>query len=101
MAPFTVGLANLKVGDAATDAACRRIYDGLTKAGVEVLYDDTEDRPGGKFARLDLIGLPYQVVVGPKSLADGNAEVKTRRTGDRETLSVDAVLARFARPQAG
>ncbi len=101
VAPFTVGLANLKVGDAATDAACRRIYDGLTKAGVEVLYDDTEDRPGGKFARLDLIGLPYQVVVGPKSLADGNAEVKTRRTGDRETLSVDAVLARFARPQAG
>ena len=66
-----------------------------------MLYDDTEDRPGGKFARLDLIGLPYQVVVGPKSLADGNAEVKTRRTGDRETLSVDAVLARFARPQAG
>ncbi len=101
VAPFTVGLANLKVGDAATDAACRRIYDGLTKAGVEVLYDDTEDRPGGKFARLDLIGLPYQVVVGPKSLADGNAEVKTRRTGDRETLSVDAVVARFARPQAG
>ena len=101
VAPFTVGLANLKVGEAATDAACRRIYDGLTKAGVEVLYDDTEDRPGGKFARLDLIGLPYQVVVGPKSLADGNAEVKTRRTGDRETLSVDAVLARFARPQAG
>ncbi len=96
VAPFAVGLANLKVGDAATDAACATIYDALTKAGVEVLYDDTDDRPGGKFARLDLIGLPHQVIVGPKSLADGKVEVKTRRTGERETLPLDAAIALFA-----
>ncbi len=96
VAPFAVGLANLKVGDAATDAACLKIYDALTRAGVEVLYDDTDDRPGGKFARLDLIGLPHQVIVGPKSLADGKVEVKTRRTGGRETLPLDAVIALFA-----
>ena len=101
VAPFTVGLANLKVGDAATDAACLTIYDALTKAGVEVLYDDTEDRPGGKFAKLDLIGLPHQVIVGPKSLADGNVEVKTRRTGERETLPIGAALARFVPSPAG
>ena len=96
VAPFAVGLANLKVGDAATDAACLKIYDALTRAGVEVLYDDTDDRPGGKFARLDLIGLPHQVIVGPKSLADGKVEVKTRRTGGRETLPLDAAIALFA-----
>ena len=96
VAPFAVGLANLKVGDAATDAACAKIYGALTKAGVDVLYDDTDSRPGEKFARFDLIGLPHQVIVGPKSLVEGNVEVKTRRTGARETLPLAAALARFA-----
>ena len=100
VAPFAVGLANLKVGDAATDAACQTIYDALTKRGVEVLYDDTDERPGGKFARLDLIGLPHQVIVGPKSLADGKVEVKTRRTGERETLPLEAAIARFSKALA-
>ncbi len=95
VAPYLVGIANLKVGDAATDAACERIYDELTKANVDVLYDDTDERAGGKFARLDLIGLPYQVIVGPKGIADGMVEVKTRRTGARETLPVSEVIARF------
>ena len=95
VAPFAVGLANLKVGDAATDAACKTIYDALTKAGVEVLYDDTDDRPGGKFARLDLIGLPHQLIVGPKSLAEGKVELKSRRTGSRDTLPLAAAIARF------
>ena len=96
VAPFGVGLANLKVGDAATDAACAEIYGALGKAGVDVLYDDTEDRPGGKFAKLDLIGLPAQIIVGPKSVADGNVEVKTRRTGARETMPLAAAVARFS-----
>jgi prolyl-tRNA synthetase len=96
VAPFTVGLANLKVGDAATDAACKEIYDALEKAGIDVLYDDTDERPGAKFATLDLIGLPYQVVVGPKGLAGGNVEVKTRATGVRETLPVGNVVARLS-----
>lgn len=95
VAPFAVGLANLKVGDPATDAACGRIYEALTQAGVDVLYDDTAERPGGKFARLDLIGLPYQLIVGPKGLAEGSIEVKTRRTGTRETMPLDAAVARF------
>jgi len=95
VAPFKVGLANLKVGDGPTDAACEEIYKALEKAGIDVLYDDTDDRPGGKFAKLDLIGLPYQVIVGPKGLADGVVELKTRATGARETLPVGDLIARF------
>ena len=95
VAPFKVALANLKVGDAATDAACERIYGELTKAKVDVLYDDTDERAGGKFARLDLIGLPYQIIVGPKNLADDMVEVKTRKTGEREMLPIGEVIARF------
>jgi prolyl-tRNA synthetase len=96
VAPFRVGIANLKVGDAATDAASLKIYDALQKAGIDVLYDDTDERPGGKFARLDLIGLPYQIIIGPKGLAEGQVEVKTRSTGARENLSLEAVVSRFA-----
>ncbi len=101
VAPFHVGLANLKVGDAATDVACAKIHGALIEAGVDVLYDDTEGRPGEKFAKLDLIGLPTQVIVGPKGLADGNVEVKTRRTGARETLPLDAAIARLAQSSPG
>jgi prolyl-tRNA synthetase len=96
VAPFHVGLANLKVGDAATDAACADLYAKLTKAGVEVLYDDRDERPGAKFATLDLIGLPTQVIVGPKGLAEGKIEMKDRRTGARETLSPDEVFNKLA-----
>ena len=92
VAPFQVGLANLKVGDAATDAACLDLYARLEKAGVDVLYDDRDDRPGAKFATLDLIGLPHQVIVGPKGLADGLVEIKDRRTGEREMLTPDAAI---------
>ena len=89
VAPFHVGLANLKVGDAAVDAACLDLYRKLEAAGVATLYDDRDDRPGAKFATLDLIGLPMQVIVGPKSLAEGRVEMKDRRSGARETLSPD------------
>ena len=95
VAPFHIGLANLKVGDAATDAACADLYAKLEKAGIDVLYDDRDDRPGAKFATLDLIGLPHQVIVGPKGLADGKIEVKNRRTGAKESLSLDEVINRF------
>ena len=96
VAPFDVGLANLKAGDPATNAACARIYDALTAAGIDVLHDDTDARPGEKFARLDLIGLPNQIIVGPKGIAGGTVEVKSRRSGARDTLPLDAVLERFA-----
>jgi prolyl-tRNA synthetase len=95
VAPFKVGIANLKVGDGPTDAACEEIYAAFEKAGVDVLYDDTDERPGGKFAKMDLIGLPYQVIVGPKGLAEGKIELKLRATGARENLSVTDVIARL------
>ncbi|MEJ0094479.1 MAG: proline--tRNA ligase [Methylocella sp.] len=95
VAPFKVGLANLKVGDAATDAACAKIYAELEKAGVDVLYDDTDERPGAKFAKLDLIGLPYQIIVGPKGVAEGKIELKTRATGARESLDPAEAVKRM------
>ena len=96
VAPFDVALLNLKVGDPDTDAACFKIEHQLTAAGVEVLYDDSDGRPGEKFARADLIGLPTQIIVGPKGLASGTVEGKDRRTGARETVSVDSAIGRFA-----
>ena len=94
VAPFQVGLINLKVGDAATDAASNDLYAKLEKAGIDVLYDDTDERAGGKFATMDLIGLPFQVVVGPKGLKDGVVEVKTRAGGAKETMTAEAALAK-------
>ena len=82
----------LCVGDAAVDAACLDLYAKLGKAGVDVLYDDRDDRPGAKFATMDLIGLPYQAIVGPKGLAEGKIEIKDRRTGARELMTPEAAL---------
>ena len=92
VAPFNAGIANLKVGDKAVDAACEDLYARLQKAGVDTLYDDRDDRPGAKFATMDLIGLPQQIIVGPKGLAEGKIELKNRRTGARENLSPDEVF---------
>ena len=96
IAPFRVGLANLKVGDAATDAACAKIYKALEAKGVDVLYDDRDERPGAKFATMDLIGLPHQIIVGPKGLAEGKVEMKNRKTGARDMVSIEEAIARFA-----
>ena len=96
VAPFAVGLINLKVGDAATDAACGDLYEKLGRAGRDVLYDDRDERPGGKFATMDLIGLPNQIIVGPKSLGEGKVEMKDRRTGQRELLTVEAAINKLA-----
>ncbi|MDE1939305.1 MAG: proline--tRNA ligase, partial [Alphaproteobacteria bacterium] len=92
VAPFGVGLVNLKAGDAKTDAACDDLYARLTAAGKDVLYDDTAERPGAKFASMDLIGLPWQVVVGPRGLEKGLIEIKNRKTGAKEEMSVDAAV---------
>ncbi|MGA7674380.1 MAG: proline--tRNA ligase [Rhizomicrobium sp.] len=100
VAPFDIGLVNLKSGDAKTDAACEELYAKLTAVGQDVLYDDTAERPGAKFAGMDLIGLPWQVVVGPRGLEKGLVEVKNRKTGVKEELSADAVVARLARDKA-
>ena len=95
VAPFKVGLINLKSGDAACDAACDDLYAKLQKAGVEVLYDDREERPGSKFADMDLIGVPWHLVVGPRGLKDGRVELKRRATGEKTELSIDAALAQL------
>jgi prolyl-tRNA synthetase len=95
VAPFDVGLINLKVGDADTDAACENFYGQLKAAGLDILYDDRDDRAGAKFAAMDLIGLPWQIIVGPKSLKAGEVELKERATGDRHSLTFDAALNRL------
>jgi prolyl-tRNA synthetase len=95
VAPFMVGLINLKVGDAAVDAAADGLYDRLTQAGVPVLHDDLDQRAGAKFATMDLIGLPWQLIVGPKGLERGEVEIKRRATGERQTLGLDAALNRL------
>lgn len=95
VAPFKVGLVNLKSGDPATDSLCESLYGSLDRAGVEVLYDDRDERAGAKFATMDLLGLPWQLVVGPRGLKDGTVEIKSRATGARETLSPEAALNRL------
>ncbi|MBT8471001.1 MAG: proline--tRNA ligase [Marinicaulis sp.] len=97
VAPFHVGLINLKVGDAEVDAACEKLYQSLSDAGVDVLYDNTPARGGEKFARMDLIGLPYQIVIGPRGLKDGKAEVKRRSDGEREEIALDQVSDHVAK----
>jgi prolyl-tRNA synthetase len=87
VAPFHVGIADLKAGDPATGKLCAELEQQFENAGLDVLLDDRDERPGAKFATLDLIGLPWQVVVGPKGLAEGKVEVKQRRGGAREQLS--------------
>ena len=95
VAPFKVIVLNLKQGDAATGEVCEQLYGTLTDQGVEVLYHDLDERPGAKFATADLIGIPYQVLVGPKGLADGKVEIKRRADGSRELLSPDEAITRL------
>ena len=96
VAPFHVGLINLRAGEAACDAACDDIYARLGAAGIEALYDDRDERAGVKFADMDLIGLPWQLVVGPRGVKSGTVELKRRAGGEKAELSVEAALARLA-----
>jgi prolyl-tRNA synthetase len=95
VAPFKAVILNLKQGAHDTDAASEKLYRELTAKGVEVLYDDTDQRPGAKFATADLIGIPWQIMIGPKGLAEGKIELKRRADGSRENLAPADVLARF------
>jgi len=95
VAPFHVGLINLKASDAACAKVCDDLYGKLRAAGVEVLYDDRDERPGTKFADMDLIGLPWQLVVGPRGIDKGVVELKRRRSGAREEISADAAMAQL------
>ncbi|WP_448202940.1 proline--tRNA ligase [Azospirillum sp. sgz302134] len=95
VAPFNVGLVNLKVGDAETDRVCQELYYKLRANGLDVLYDDRDERPGVKFADMDLIGLPWQLVVGPRGLKSGVVELKRRATGEKQELSVESALEKL------
>jgi prolyl-tRNA synthetase len=92
VAPFKVAILNLKQGDAATDAACEQLYRGLAAKGVDALYHDIDERAGAKFAMADLIGVPWQVMVGPRGLAEGKVEVKKRADGTRDMMTPEAAL---------
>src|SRR5262249_54582840 len=95
VAPFTVAILNLKQGGSDTDAACEQLYRALLAKGVDVLYDDTDQRPGAKFATADLIGVPWQVQIGPRGLAEGRSELKRRSDGSEELISPADALARL------
>ncbi|WP_428247077.1 proline--tRNA ligase [Ferrovibrio sp.] len=95
VAPFHVGLINLKVDDAACAQAANDLQAKLEAAGLTVLHDDRDERAGAKFATMDLIGLPWQVTVGPRGVKAGVVEVKQRATGAKEELSVDAAIAKL------
>ncbi len=101
VAPFKVGLINLRVGDKDCDGVCSDLYAKLRRAGIEVLYDDRDERPGVKFATMDLIGLPYQLIVGPRGVKQGVVELKRREGGEAEELSAESALARLVPAPAG
>jgi prolyl-tRNA synthetase len=94
VAPFNVAILNLKQGSSDTDAACEQLYAALMAKGIDVLYYDLDERPGSKFATADLIGIPWQIMVGPRGLAEGKVEVKRRFDGSRELLAPADALAR-------
>jgi prolyl-tRNA synthetase len=95
VAPFKIGLINLKAGDKNTDAACESLYEQLTGAGQSVLYDDTRERAGAKFKTMDLTGLPWQIVIGPRGLKERKVELKNRASGKTEDLGLDEVANYF------
>src|SRR3978361_307485 len=95
VAPFTAVILNLKQGSSDTDAACEALYRELEAKGVHVPSDYTHQRAGRKFAAADLIGIPWQILVGPKGLAEGKLEIKRRSDGSRENLSPPEVVAKL------
>ncbi len=95
VAPFKVGLINLKADDEKCRGVCEDLYGRLRAARIEVLYDDSDERSGAKFAEMDLIGLPWQLVVGPRGVKQGVVELKQRRGGDKQELSTDSALAKL------
>ena len=99
--PFHCGIVNLKQGDAEADAACDALYQSLTALGLDPLYDDRNERAGGKFATMDLIGLPWRITVGPRGLKNGVVELTSRRTGTSQELPPEQAVEAIAKIYAG
>lgn len=95
VAPWRVGLVTMRADDESSVTAAESLYEQLRESGVDVLYDDRDERGGVKLGSMDLIGLPWQVIVGPRGIASGTVELKRRLTGEREELSVESALARL------
>ena len=95
VAPWQVGLVTMRADDEASVAAAESLYGQLSETGIETLYDDRDERGGVKLGSMDLIGLPWQVIVGPRGIAAGTVELKRRSTVEREELSLESALARL------
>jgi prolyl-tRNA synthetase len=95
VAPWRVGLVTMRADDQPSTAAAEQIYGALKAAGIDVLYDDRDERGGVKLGSMDLIGLPWQVIIGPRGIAARTVELKRRSTGEREELSLESALARL------
>lgn len=95
VAPFEAVLINLKAGDADCDAACDRLYSDLSQVGLDMLYDDRDQGAGAKFTTADLVGIPYQIILGPRGLKAGEVEIKHRKSGEREALPIADAVARL------
>jgi prolyl-tRNA synthetase len=93
LAPFEVSLLSLQPSDPQVAEACDRLYAELEKAGIEVLYDDRDERPGVKFKDADLVGIPYRIAVGKKGIAEGAVELKARRAPEVVKVKLDEVVA--------
>ncbi len=91
VAPFKVALITAKTGDAACDAIANDLYEKLQHARIEVLFDDRMERPGAKFADMDLIGIPHHLIIGNKAIQEAAIEYKNRRTGAREMIALSAI----------
>jgi prolyl-tRNA synthetase len=94
--PYHCGIVNLKQGDEEADAACDVLYKSLTALGLEPLYDDRKERAGGKFATMDLIGLPWRITVGPRGLKNGVVELTSRLTGESEEMTPELAVQKIA-----
>ena len=95
VAPFGVAIVNLKPGDAVCDAEAERLYEKFDNAGLEPLLDDRNDRPGAKMASMDLIGIPWQIVVGPRGMENNMVEVKRRKTDETAEMSPDSAVTKI------
>jgi prolyl-tRNA synthetase len=95
VAPWRVGVVTMRSDDESSVVAAESLYEQLREAGVETLYDDRDERGGVKLGSMDMIGLPWQVIVGPRGIANGTVELKRRSTGEREELSIESALARL------
>jgi prolyl-tRNA synthetase len=97
VAPFNAAVVNLRNDDVAVTAACESAYEQLMNAGIDVLYDDTAERPGAKLSTLELIGVPRSIVIGPKGIKAGVVELKDRKSGQTQELTLDAAINLFTK----